>query len=242
VITVAASRFVRGRNGHYWPSPAQIRTSPIKASGSYREYLAGSRVSLRLAARGPAPVTRFPGSVPGTCFAGSRSSRSPPFAPPVPPPVARLCSLTSLLLWRSQTSRVRASSASAPRLPDADQHIFFRWPNPRSPDSHTKSVRTCQGLRPRRVGRTLAMTRPSISPSVILTTSAPDPVYREGVPPNIREMTGPMLHRGRDRPNARDSLVRYPLGRFLDIESFSSLSHITHGYALSCAHQITHFV
>ena len=41
---------------------------------------------------------------------------------PTPPPVARLCSLTSLLLWRGQTSRVRASSASAPRLPNADQH------------------------------------------------------------------------------------------------------------------------
>ena len=116
-----ADNDVRGRNDHYWPSPAQIRTSPIKASGSYQAYLAASSVSLPLAARGPAPVTRFPGSVPGTCFAGSRLSWSPPFAPPAPLPVARLCSLASLLLWRSQTSRVRASSASTPRLPDADQ-------------------------------------------------------------------------------------------------------------------------
>jgi hypothetical protein len=114
------SHLVRGRNDHCWPSPAQIRTSPIKASGSYQECLAAGRVSVRLVARGPAPVTRFPGSVPGTCFAGSRSSQSPPFAPPAPPPVARLCSLASSLLWRSQTSRVRASSASTPRLPDAD--------------------------------------------------------------------------------------------------------------------------
>ena len=116
---------VRGRNGHYWPSPAQIRTSPIKASGSYRECLAAGSISLRLVARSPAPVTRFPGSVPGTCFAGPRSSRSPPFAPPTPPPVARLCSLASSLLRRSQTSRVRASSASTPRLPDADQQSYF---------------------------------------------------------------------------------------------------------------------
>src|SRR4051794_8350721 len=94
--------------------------SPIKASGSYRECLATGSISSRLVARGPAPVTRLPGSVPGTCFAGSRSSQSPPFAPPAPPPVARLCSLASSLLWRSQTSRVRASSASTPRLPDAD--------------------------------------------------------------------------------------------------------------------------
>ncbi len=40
-----SSLVVRGRNDHYWPSPAQIRTSPIKASGFYQEYLAGSRVS-----------------------------------------------------------------------------------------------------------------------------------------------------------------------------------------------------
>src|SRR4051794_23762220 len=93
---------------------------PIKASGSYRRYLTTSNLSRRLVVRGPAPVTRFPGSVSGTCFAGPRSPRSPPFAPPAPPPVARPCSLASSLLWRSQTSRVRASSALTPRLPDAD--------------------------------------------------------------------------------------------------------------------------
>jgi len=54
--------------------------------------------------------------------------------------------------------------------------VFLHWPNPRSPDSRTKSVHTCQGLRPRRVGRALAMTPPSISPSVILTTSAPETI------------------------------------------------------------------
>src|SRR3954470_18898076 len=100
--------------------PGQIRTCPIKASGSYRRYLTTSNLSRRRVARGPAPVTRVPGPVPGACFAGPRSPRSPPFAPPAPPPVARPCSLASSLLWRSQTSRVRASSASTPRLPDAD--------------------------------------------------------------------------------------------------------------------------
>jgi len=54
--------------------------------------------------------------------------------------------------------------------------VFLRWPNPRSPDSRTKSVRTCQGLRPRRVGRALAMTHPSMLPSVISTTSAPETI------------------------------------------------------------------
>src|SRR3954466_1913763 len=109
-----------GRDGHCWPPPGQIRTCPIKASGSYRRYLTTSNLSRRLVVRGPAPVTRFPGSAPGTCFAGPRSPRSPPFAPPAPPPVARPCSLASSLLWRSPTSRIRASSASTPRLPDTD--------------------------------------------------------------------------------------------------------------------------
>ena len=61
----------------------------------------------------------------------------PPFAPPAPPSVARHCSQASSLLWQDQTSRGRASSASAPRLPDADQsrhaalvsHETSRFPN-----------------------------------------------------------------------------------------------------------------
>jgi len=73
---------------------AQLR-HPAPTRGIWRQ-----ATTLRPVARGPAPVTRFPGSVPGTCFAVSRSSRSPPFAPPAPLPVARLCSLVSLLLRR----------------------------------------------------------------------------------------------------------------------------------------------
>src|SRR5436189_1210897 len=78
----------------------------------------------------PAPVTRLSGSAPGTCFAGPHSPWSPPFAPPAPlrpplqtPPqwISSLCSPASQLLWRGPTSRLRASSASAPRLPDADR-------------------------------------------------------------------------------------------------------------------------
>src|SRR6266567_3472797 len=78
----------------------------------------------------PAPVTRLSGSAPGTCFAGPHSPWSPPFAPPAPlrpplqtPPqwISSLCSPASSLLWRGPTSRVRASSATAPHLPDADR-------------------------------------------------------------------------------------------------------------------------
>src|SRR6185312_280282 len=42
-----------------------------------------------------------------------------------------LCSSASQLLWQSLTSRDRASSATAPRLPDADRRLL---PNGRSRD------------------------------------------------------------------------------------------------------------
>src|SRR3954454_24847291 len=54
--------------------------------------------------------------------------RSPPLAPPAPRPVARPCSSASQLLWRSLTSHVRSSSATAPRLPDADRFGSFLPP------------------------------------------------------------------------------------------------------------------
>ncbi len=43
----------------------------------------------------------------------------------------------------------------------------------RSPGSRTRNVHTCQGLRPRRAGQALAMTRPPVSPSDYSTPSAP---------------------------------------------------------------------
>ena len=52
-----------------------------------------------------------------------------------------LCSSASQLLWRSQTSHDRASSATAPRLPDADQcstRTVGCWPTVRSPGSRTR--------------------------------------------------------------------------------------------------------
>ena len=47
------------------------------------------------------------------------------------------------------------------------------WPTMRSPGSHTRSVRTCQGLRPRRAGRALALACPSVLPSTVSKASAP---------------------------------------------------------------------
>src|SRR5262245_16096328 len=91
----------------------------------------GETLVLRLAVRAPARVTRAPGSVSGACFAGSHSPWPPPFAPPAPLRSGPRCSSASQLLWQSLTSRDRASSATAPRLPDADR---WRLPNGRSRD------------------------------------------------------------------------------------------------------------
>src|SRR5208282_5828801 len=83
----------------------------------------------RLAVCAPAPGTRLPGPEPGACFAGPHSPWSLPFAPPTPPRLGPHCSPASpgechrhssgSLLFQGLTSRVRASSATAPRLPDA---------------------------------------------------------------------------------------------------------------------------
>src|SRR3954466_7911389 len=48
-----------------------------------------------------------------------------------------------------------------------------RPPAARSPGSRPRSVRTCQGLRPRRVVQGLALTPPSMLPSAYGTASAP---------------------------------------------------------------------
>ena len=48
-----------------------------------------------------------------------------------------------------------------------------RRPDARSPGSRTGTIRTCQGLRPRRVERAVALTRPFVWPSAVRTASAP---------------------------------------------------------------------
>ena len=45
--------------------------------------------------------------------------------------------------------------------------------NERSPGSRSKSSSACRGLRPRRAGRGLALSPPTVLPSVFDTTSAP---------------------------------------------------------------------
>lgn len=121
----------------------------------------------------PAQGTRLPGSVPGTCFAGSHFPRSPPFAPSAPPPACQPCSRTSSLLWQSLTSHVRASPVTAPRLHGTDHQTLPCWPDLGSPGSRTTSFFTCQVLRPRRADDTLAITHVIVLPSAFATASAP---------------------------------------------------------------------
>src|SRR5262245_26940133 len=102
--------------------------------------------ALRLVVRARAPGTRAPDPVSGACFARSRSPWPPPFAPPTPqhrrkkPPLP--CSSASQLLLRGLTSRARASSATAPRLPDADRRLYTERSNASSPGSQRQGAST----------------------------------------------------------------------------------------------------
>src|SRR5215831_15798656 len=117
----------------------QIRTCSFPAYGSRLGWMRAP-VSVYAAA----PLTREPGSESRTCFADAYSPWPPPFAPPTPPRafplqdapqvVLPLCSPASSLLWLGPTSRVRASSATAPRLPNADR------PAHATPDGQTRDL------------------------------------------------------------------------------------------------------
>jgi hypothetical protein len=76
---------------------------------------------------------------------------------------------------RSQPEATRARSSVSVRLLTFPMRACgsFRRPNVRSPGSRTKSVGTCQVLRPRRVIQTLAIARPNVLPSALSIASAP---------------------------------------------------------------------
>src|SRR4249919_1125 len=71
---------------------------------------------------------------------GAHSPWPRPFAPPTPQQIALPCSPASQLLWPRPTSHARASSATAPRLPDADRRTRERTLN-RRPDVGYPSFR-----------------------------------------------------------------------------------------------------
>ena len=72
------------------------------------------------------------------------------------------------LLWRGLTSRIVHHRLRLLAFPmRTGSRAGGLWPIARSPGSRARSVRTCQGLRPRRAGRALAITRPSVLPSAV---------------------------------------------------------------------------
>ena len=130
---------------------------------------------LALAVRGRAPGSHEPGSESGVCFArlafllvpalGSTDSAAGRTRL-----VRRLHSyyggvrLLTLVHHRLRLLAfpMRTKQHAAPRC----------WSTARSPGSRTRSVCTCQGLRPRRIVQALAMSRPSVLPSTFGTVSA----------------------------------------------------------------------
>jgi len=130
--------------------PQQIKVDMVEQRVNRSCFL-----TLLLGARAPAPVTRGPGTASGSCFAGSRSPRPPPLAPPAPPPFYfRLCSSASQLLWEVRllgsfiigfgSSPSRCGPVVHPAKPK-----ISRFP-------YEERARHARGLRPRRTGRTLA--------------------------------------------------------------------------------------
>jgi hypothetical protein len=107
-------------------------------------------------------------------------SQGQALAPPAPRRNVPLCSPASLLLRQRQTSRVRASPVTAPRLSDAGQRRPTAGqtrdlPVPVQEASARARVydHAPRLRRGRLVGRALAMARPSMLPSGIMTPSAP---------------------------------------------------------------------
>src|SRR4029077_19548450 len=140
--------------------PEQFDAEMVQERGE--PFLLPLSCSLPLCA--PAPVTRFPGPAPGACFAGSHSPWPPPFAPPAPQPVARLCSSASSLLWRSLTSKARSPLATAPRLPNADQMATLPLVRPGISRFPPKELRHMPGSSTPPSRQTLAIARLVVLP------------------------------------------------------------------------------
>ena len=82
---------------------------------------------------------------------------------------ARACGMVkNPLPWLGWLRAKFSEGVTARRLPDADRSTHAR-PRSRSPGFHSRSVHTCQGLRPRRTGNALAI------------AAASTPVQRLGV-------------------------------------------------------------
>jgi hypothetical protein len=116
------ARLYRGRHLRRQSSThlhGATRTDPDVHLDAYGSYL--GCLTAKFAVCVPAPVTHFPGTEPGACFADPHFPWSPSLAPLTPRRIAPRCSPASQLLFRGPTSRLRTSSAMVPHLPDADQ-------------------------------------------------------------------------------------------------------------------------
>ena len=122
--SVADSRGADGASLQQLKWPASSRNGGRLRFGTVAGIKSESVAGLRRNSQGRG--TRLPGSVSGVCRPVPRFPRSPPLAPPAPHRIAPLRSSASRLLWRSLTSHVRSSSATAPRLPGADRHGVSR--------------------------------------------------------------------------------------------------------------------
>ena len=131
----------RGRDASCLAPPAQNRTCGFPAYGSHLGSRRRTAAAMRRV-RAPAPVSHESGTEPGVCVAGAHSPWPRPFAPPAPSWITPLCSPASQLLWPRPTSCIRTSSATAPRLPDADLGAICHRSNAGSPSfRHAPSAR-----------------------------------------------------------------------------------------------------
>jgi hypothetical protein len=98
-----------------WAGP-QPRFLPIPASAGQDPHVRSARYAVPAS-----PAMNSRRSIKLTELLGAHSPWPRPFAPPTPRQIALPCSPASQLLWPRPTSHARASSATAPRLPDADR-------------------------------------------------------------------------------------------------------------------------
>jgi len=166
----------RNVDASYLAPPAQIRTSPIRAYGSHLGCVTARRdifTSYRMCFSACDTVPRYCAR-PVRCwltFPSAPALGSTDSAAGCP---ALFVSFTATMTGSDFSRSCIIGCGSSPSRYGPVQHACCHWPTMRSPGSQTKSVRTCQVLRPRRAGRVLALAYPSVLPSATRTTSAPE--------------------------------------------------------------------
>jgi hypothetical protein len=123
-------------------------------------------------------MTRQPGPVPGPRADQQRFPRPQPFAPPAPCPVSFVGFIAITAGSDFSFSFIAGFGHTAfPARAGGALHLRSVT---RSPGSRTRSVHACWGLRPRRTGTPLAITRRPVLPSGCVTPSAPGICFFRG--------------------------------------------------------------